>query len=217
MVVEILQARRAQRLQAADQLRGRSQLPPAVRRAAARGAEGRRAADVRRLPAARGDQSAARARLQSARPTSRSSKSCRHITRLPLRCRAARTSTRCKQYLTDRGIEYEVQPAPGARPRLLHAHDVRGGARLAGRAEFRAGRRPLRRAGGIARLESALAGHRILDRRGPPGDDRGRRSDRRAAGSVHRAAGRGGACGTPPSWRATSGAPGSRWNWSKAS
>ncbi len=45
------------------------------------------------------------------------------------------------------GIPYRVEPPPGARPRLLHAHDVRGGEPRPRRAEQRARRRPLRRAG----------------------------------------------------------------------
>ena len=68
------------------------------------------------------------------------------------------------------------EAAPGARARLLHAHDVRDRARRAWRPELRAGRRPLRRPGGSARLESSRAWHRLFDRRGSPGDERGRRS-----------------------------------------
>ena len=71
--------------------------------------------------------------------------------------------------------------AAGARPGLLHAHDVRSGARIARRAEFGAGRRPLRRPGGVARLESARAGHRVFDRRRPAGDDRWKATSRRTA------------------------------------
>ena len=72
-------------------------------------------------------------------------------------------------------------PAPGARPRLLHAHDVRDHARRARRAELRARRRPLRRPGGIARLEGPRARHRLLHRRRPPGDERRRSAPSTAA------------------------------------
>ena len=102
-------------------------------------------------------------------------------------------------------------PAHGARPGLLHAHDLRGGARRAGRAELRAGRRALRRAGRIAGLQGTFAGHRLLHRRRPPGDERGRRpgSRRRSICSSRRWERR--RCATRRRWRASSGAAGTRW------
>ena len=44
------------------------------------------------------------------------------------------------------GIAYRLEPPARAWPRLLHAHDLRGGERRAGRPEQRPGRRALRRA-----------------------------------------------------------------------
>ena len=67
---------------------------------------------------------------------------------------------------------YEVRPRLVRGLGLLHAHDVRNHAWGAGRAEFGAGRRALRRSGGSVGLEGARAGNWILHRRRSPGDER---------------------------------------------
>ena len=207
MVVEILERAGLTRLQAADQFGGRPQLPAAVRRAAARGAEGgggRACAAI-----ASGAPRPIRCACSTAKwkPTSRSSTSCRAFSiTCATPCRAHFDAV--KRYLDDRGIAYRSAAAPGARPGLLHAHHLRGGARRAGRAEFGAGRRALRRAGRIARLEGARAGHRLFHRRRPAGDERGgpSRRRRRSICSSRRWASR--RCATPACWRAICAAAG---------
>ena len=79
MVVELLRRSGLAGFHGADEFGGRSELPPGVCRAAARKAAGRGVHDVRRLPAAGGDESAARARLQGARRPAASSKRCRRF------------------------------------------------------------------------------------------------------------------------------------------
>ena len=217
MVVEILKRVGLSGFQAADQLRGRPQLPAAVRRAAARGAEGtsrRRCAAIA---------SAARRPIRCAcsiarsRPTSRSSTSCPHIP--DYLCEACRAHfDAVKQFLDGSRDRIRSPAAPGARPRLLHAHDVRSRARLARRAELRAGRRPLRRPRGVARLEGPRAGHRLFDRRRPPRDERRRRSDRRAGWTCSsRRSGEAAVRHAAVDGARRSAARAFRWNWWKAS
>ncbi len=71
--------------------------------------QSRRRRHVRRLPAPRRDQSAARARLQSGGRPADHRPACRASSITSARL-AARTSTRCSSISTDRGIEYEVRP-----------------------------------------------------------------------------------------------------------
>ncbi len=93
MVVELLQPRGPGRLSAADQFRRRSELPPAVRRVAQGKAARRGVAPVRRLPAARGNQSACAcwiAKCPKIKPSSTRFHPFRIICAIP----AARISTR---------------------------------------------------------------------------------------------------------------------------
>ncbi len=178
MVVELLRAVGPRRISAAAQFGGLPEVPPALRRAAARGT-GRRGAG-------------ACATIASAAPYTNPLRvlDCKVEADQPIidalpsildhLCEACRAHFDAVQQLPARPRHRVRNPAaPGARPGLLHAHDLRGGARRARRAELRAGRRPLRRAGRGAGLEGPLARHRLLDRRGPPGDEPWRR---RAAG-----------------------------------
>ncbi len=84
------------------------------------------------------------------------------------------------------------QRAHGARPRLLHAHDVRIHAWRTGRAKRSAGRRPLRWTFGVAR-RSEGARNRFRHRRGPA-DSRVAIAGRKAGGEgagIRRSTGRG--------------------------
>ena len=191
MVVEILERAGPERIQAADQFGGRSQLPAAVcRKACARNSKPCRSqlcGDCQR----RADTNPLRVldcKVEADQPIiDQPAHHPRHL------CDACRAHFAAVQAVSRRSRHRLRSPAaPGARAGLLHAHHVRSGARRAGRAEFGARRRPLRRAGGIAGLESARAGHRLFDRRRPAGDERGRRADAGPARPVHRAAGRSG-------------------------
>ena len=93
------------------------------------------------------DQPASRARLQSAGGSTRH----RQATVDP----GSSCAATCEPHFDDgssvaapiAAFLSRVRAAASARPRLLHAHDVRSGARRTRRAEFRAGRRTLRWAG----------------------------------------------------------------------
>ena len=150
------------------------------------------------------------------KPTSRSSTSCPAFS-ITCASPAARTSTAVKQYLDDRGIAYEV------RPRMVRGLDyymrttfevvhgalgaqnsVLGGGRYDGLAESLGSKVHSPGIGfsiGEDRLVMSVEGEQTAD----------------AARSVHRAAGRAGRAPRRRAWRAISGAPGSRWNWWKAS
>ncbi len=207
MVVEILTRAGLTGFQAADQLGGRSELPSAVRRAAARGAEGKSRRSMCGDCQRRAETNPLRVldcKVPKDQPIIDALPSILDYLCEPCRAHFAAV----QQYLDDRGIAYEV------RPRLVRGLDyymrttfevvhgalgaqnsVLGGGRYDGLAES---------------LGSKVhcAGHRILDRRRPAGDERGRRPGSHAARSVHRAAGRGGAAARRASWRAISGAPG---------
>ena len=109
MVVELLRRARTGRLPSHPQLGGLQGLPPRVRGAAAGKARRRRAAPVRRLPAPRDHQSAARARLQGSRGPA-------DIDALPSildhLCRSLPPAFRSRacSIWTHRGIAYEVRP-----------------------------------------------------------------------------------------------------------
>ena len=196
MVVEILKGVGLSGFQAADQLGGRS--PTAGRSMSSGCARSCRPWRRRCAAIASGAPRPIRCACSIARwrPTSRSSRSCRTISRLPVR-RLPRALRRREAVPGRPRHRIRGAPAAGARPGLLHAHDVRSGARLARRAELGAGRRPLRRAGGIARLEGALAGHRLFDRRRPAGDERGRRPSRRPRSTCSSRRWAKPPCGTP--------------------
>ena len=178
------------RLEPAAELGGLCRRSRALQPGSARGVAAGRPPDVRRLPAPGGDQSAARARLQgSGRPADhREAAEDRPVSRrgLPRALRGREGHARCGR----RAVLH--QRAHGARPRLLHAHDVRVHARRPGRAECGAGRRTLRRIVGIAgRAEGS--GHRLCHRRRPadPGAASVRANSRpRKIASLHRSAGR---------------------------
>ena len=84
-----------------------------------------RCAALRRLPAPHGDEPAARARLQGARRTRPIIEALPRIAdHLCAECRDHFAEVRRELDLL--GIPYRLEPPAGARPRLLHAHDVRG-------------------------------------------------------------------------------------------
>ena len=110
MVVEILRRAGIEGFHLLHQFGRRFELPPGVPGAAAREARASGSAAVRRLPAPRDHQSAARARLQGSRRTSRIIDTLPSILDHLVTTRAASTSQPCKSHLDARGIAYEVRP-----------------------------------------------------------------------------------------------------------
>ena len=110
-------------LEAAAQLRRLGHRPAAVRADAARGAGAGGRTHVRGLPAARGDQPSARARLQaSGRPAHH-----RHAAPYLGLARRRLQGTFCRRLHGPRRLRsaLRARPSAGARPRLLHPDDIR--------------------------------------------------------------------------------------------
>ncbi len=171
MVIEVLKKRGHRRISRRAEFDRRWELPPCIPGTAARKTERRRLADVRRLPAPRGHESAARAGLQGSCRTSRSSNRC---LRLPIiyAVPARNHFAEVRAHLDARGIEYEVKPrmVRGLDYYMRTTFEITHGS--LGSAELRSGRRKIRRAGGIVGFASAGSGNRIFDRRRPAGDGR---------------------------------------------